>query len=43
MSEVIEAVLWAFALAALFSVFLGLAWVLTGIIDSACEILCMCC
>ena len=43
MSEVVEAVLWAFALALLFSVFLGLAWVLTGVIDSVCEILCMCC
>ena len=43
MSEIVEAVLWAFALAVLFSVFLGIAWVLTGIIGSACEILCVRC
>ena len=43
MSEVVEAALWAFALAALFSVFLGLVWVLTRIVDSVCEALCMCC
>ena len=43
MSEVVEAVLWAFALVLLFSVFLGIAWVLTGIVDSVCEMLCMCC
>lgn len=43
MSEAVEAVLWAFTLAALFTVFLGFAWVLTGIVDSVCEILCLCC
>ena len=43
MSEVVEAVLWVFALVVLFSLFLGLAWTLTGILDSVCEILCMCC
>lgn len=43
MSEGVEAALWAFALAALFSVFLGLARVLTGIVGSVFEILRMCC
>ena len=43
MSEVVEAVLWALALALLFSVLLGIAWVLTVIIDSVCEIFCICC
>jgi hypothetical protein len=43
MSEGVEAALWAFTLAALFSVFLGLARVLTGIVDSVFETLRMCC
>ena len=43
MCEVVEAAPRVFALVVLFSVFLGSAWVLTGIIDSVCEILCMCC
>lgn len=43
MSEGVEAALRAFALTALISAFLGLAWVLTGIVDSVFETLRMCC
>ena len=42
MGDIVEAVLWSLALSVLFLVFIGLAWVLTGILESLCEVLCVC-
>ena len=41
MGDIVEAVLWTLALFVLFLVFIGLAWVLTGILESLCEVLCV--
>ena len=43
MSGVVEAALWALALVVLFSVFIDLMWVLTGTLESLCELLFVCC
>lgn len=38
MSRVSEAVAWALLLAVQFAIFLGFAWILTGVLSSLCEL-----